>query len=173
MKPINLKSAIFRLLLAVMVALFIIGEPIAQPTLPQRSVTVTATQALHFGTFTMTGPAGGTITVGFNGVRSSTGSIYLSALPPAAQPAIFEIKLCQGRNITVILPSNIILTGSNGGTMTLQLGPTEKGASGSKFAVGNNCNFITTLRVGGILYVPGIAPPGIYTGSFEITFEQE
>jgi hypothetical protein len=129
---------------------------------------------LYFGTFYTTGPGGGTVTVGFNGVRTSTGSIYLSPSAPTAQPAIFDIKLCQGRNITISFSPTTMLTGSNGGSFTLDVGPTEKGVSGSKFPVGNDCNFITTVRVGGTLHVPANPVPGTYTGSFEIiTFEQE
>jgi hypothetical protein len=173
MKTLNPNVRYIKLLLLTMIAFYFMNSLYAQPTLPQRSVTVTATQALHFGTFTLTGPAGGTITVGYNGIRTATGSVSLSAKSPLAQPAIFDIKLCQGRNITIILPPSTILTGSNGGSFTLDIGPTEKGISGSKFSVDKNCNFITTIRVGGSLTIPGSSPPGIYTGTFEITFEQE
>lgn len=145
----------------------------AQPDLPPRNITITATQALHFGTFVLSGPGGGTVVVGHNGSRSSTGDISLSALAPAAQPAIFDIKLCQGRNVTITYDPTTTLTGSNGGSFTLNIGPTEKGVSGSQFPVNNDCNFITTLRIGGTLIIPGGSPSGIYTGTFFITFEQE
>lgn len=152
---------------------FYIGIAIAQPPLPNRNITITATQPLHFGTFSLAGTAGGTVSVGYNGARSSTGGVYLSALAPTAQPAIFDIKLCQGRNVTITFSPTTILTGSNGGTFTLDIGPTEKGVSGSQFAVDNNCDFITTLRVGGTLHIPGNSPAGTYSGSFEIIFEQQ
>ena len=66
-----------------------------QPALPQRTITVTPIQAIHFGTFCLTGGAGGTVTVGYDGSRTSTGNILLLSISPTAQPAIFEIKLCQ------------------------------------------------------------------------------
>lgn len=55
----------------------------------------------------------------------------------------------------------------------MDIGPTEKGGNTATFAVDTNCNFITTLRVGGTLHVPAVSPAGVYTGTFEIIFEQE
>lgn len=153
--------------------LFCITTSIAQPNLPQRTLTVTATQSIHFGTFCVTGSAGGTVIVGYDGSQSSTGDILLLPTAPTAQPAIFEIKLCQGRNVTITFAATTILTGSNGGSLTLDIGPTEKGIDGSNFSTNSDCNFITPLRVGGTLHVPGTALSGTYTGTFTITFNQE
>ena len=173
MKLINPNIFLLKLLLLTTVYFFYIGVPNAQPPLPDRDITITATQAFQFGTFSLVGGVGGTVTVGYDGSRSATGGIYLSALAPTAQPAIFDIRLCQGRNVTITFSPTTILTGSNGGTFTLDIGPTEKGVSGSQFPVDNDCNFITNMRVGGTLHVPGNAPPGTYSGNFEITFEQQ
>jgi hypothetical protein len=161
--------------LLVLTAGFVFSASIsfAQPGLPQRTITVTATQAIHFGTFCLTGAGGGTVSVGYDGNRTSTGDVFLSSLSPSAQPAIFDIKLCQGRNVIITYDVTTILTGSNGGSFTLDIGPTEKGVSGSQFPINNDCSFITTLRVGGTLNIPGSSPAGVYTGSFHITFEQE
>lgn len=145
----------------------------AQPALPQRSITVNSTQALQFGTFALTGGSGGTVSVGWDGNRTRTGDIALLAMAPMAQPAIFEIKLCQGRNVSIQYPPTTTLTGDAGGTITLNIGPTEKGSNGAFFPTNNNCNFITTLRVGGTLQIPVAAIPGYYTGNFTITFNQE
>jgi len=145
---------------------------IAQPELPKRAISVQATQSINFGTFCVTG-AGGTVTVGYDGSTSSTGGITLLSIAPTAQPAIFEIKLCQGRNVNITFIPTTTLIGSNGGTLTLDIGPTEKGPNGCHFATNADCNFITPLRVGGTLHVPGTAPQGTYSGSFEITFNQE
>jgi len=145
----------------------------SQPALPQRSITVTATQPFNFGTFT-TGGTGGTVTIGFDGSRSSTGAVFLLSMAPTAQPAIFEVKLCEGRNVSITFSPSTILTGSNGGTLTMEIGPTEKGPSGSVFPTISDCNFVTPMRVGGTLIIPsGNVIPGTYTGSFEITFNQE
>ena len=145
----------------------------AQPSLPQRSITVQATQAIHFGTFSLTSGTGGTVSVGWNGIRSSTGDVFLSPMSPTSQPAIFEIKLCQGRNVRITYPPTTTLTGSNGGSFIMNIGPTEKGGNNTVFPIDNNCNFITILRVGGTLTIPGNSPSGVYTGNFEIIFDQE
>jgi hypothetical protein len=166
-------SDLTRFLIIFLISIGSFGKSYSQPGLPQRNVTVTATQPIHFGTFCVTGGAGGTVSVGYDGSRTSTGNILLLDLLPAAQPAIFEVKLCQGRNITVIFDATTVLSGSNGGTVTLDIGPTEKGISGSSFSTNSDCNFITPLRVGGTLHVPGTVIPGSYTGTFSITFAQE
>jgi hypothetical protein len=162
-----------KLLFFITVLIVCVNALYAQPDLPQRSLTITATQAIHFGTLCVTGGAGGTVTVGYDGSRSSTGSIALLSIAPAAQPAIFEIKLCQGRNVIITFSATTNLTGSNGGSLTLDIGPTEKGINGASFTTNSDCNFITPLRVGGTLNIPGTAIPGTYTGSFDITFNQE
>ncbi len=142
----------------------------AQPALPQRTLTVIPTQPIIFGRFCVA--SAGTITVGYDGSRSSTGGIALIATP-SAQPAIFEIKLCSGRMVSISFATSIPLTGTNGGTLSLNLGPTDKGGNGASFSTNNDCNFITPLRVGGTLTVPGGVPAGSYTGSFSITFNQQ
>jgi len=173
MKSIKIHFGFSKMLFLLTALLFCTVASNAQPDLPQRTITVTATQAIHFGTFCVTGGAGGTVIVGFDGSRSSTGDILLLPISPTAQPAIFEVKLCQGRNVIITFAATAILTGSNGGTLTLDIGPTEKGISGSSFTTNSDCNFITPLRVGGTLNVPGTALSGSYTGSFNITFNQE
>ena len=145
----------------------------AQPILPQRVITTTATQAIHFGAFCLTGSGGGTVTVGYDGARSATGDILLLSISPLAQAAIFDIKLCQGRTVTITYDPSTTITGSNGGSFNLDIGPTETGISGTEFPVNNDCNFITTLRVGGTLTIPGGSPIGTYSGNFSMTFTRE
>ena len=141
----------------------------AQPDLPPRAITALTTQAIDFGSFVVTGA--GTITVDYNGNRSATGGIII--VPGSiSQPAIFDIKLCQGRNVTITYDPTTIIS-YLGNNLILNIGPTEKGPSGSTFPVTGDCNFITTLKVGGTLEVPGGAIAGIYTGSFAMTFTQQ
>ena len=173
MKNVITDGNFLKLSLLTAIFLLSVGFASAQPGLPERSITVTATQPIHFGTFCLTGASGGTVSVGYDGITSSTGDIYLSALAPTAQPAIFDIKLCQGRSVTITFDPTATLTGSNGGEFIMDIGPTEKGINGSVFPVDNDCSFITILRVGGTLHVPGLSPAGIYSGSFSITFVQE
>lgn len=145
-------------------------ESFGQPPLPNHSITVRATQALNFGAFYIT--TGGFITVTPEGAWSSTGITRISS--STIQPAIFEIKLCQGRNIYLTnYHQEITLNGSNGGSLKLNLIPEDKAANGKSFQVNGDCNFITPLRFGGTLTVPEGANTGIYIGSFSITFNQE
>lgn len=153
--------------------LVFVGLSFAQPVLPPRSTTVTATQGIHFGTMALTGVSGGTVTVGYDGSRSSSGDIMLFSIPPFSKAAIFEIKLCEGRNITITFSATTTLTSSNGGTLTLDIGPTDKGGNSASFATNGDCNYITILRVGGTLHIPGTAIAGAYSGSFEITFNYQ
>ena len=141
----------------------------AQPVLPPRTITVQATQPIDFGSFVVTGP--GTITVDHNGGRSATGGVIIipGSIP---KPAIFDIKLCQGRNVTITYDPTTIIS-YLGNNLTLNIGPTQHGISGSTFPITGDCNFITTLRVGGTLEVPGGSAVGIYSGSFSMTFKQE
>lgn len=161
----------------VLVQLFSVAIVFAQPDLPPRQLTVNATQELHFGTFSLQdgGSSGGTVTVDWQGSRSSTGQIILLADAPIHQPAVFEVNLCQGRSVVITYSPTAILTGSNGGSITLNIGPTEKGPNGTSFQVDTDCSFITQLRVGGTLIVgnTGANPSGTYSGSFTITFNQQ
>jgi hypothetical protein len=176
-------GSIIKILPLSRISLFILSQTllvfvaIAQPTLPPREVTVNSTQALHFGSFCLQniGSSGGTVTVDWQGTRTSTGQVLLLETAPAYQAAIFEVNLCQGRNIVITYSATTILTGSNGGSLTLNIGPTEKGVSGTAFQVNTDCSFITQIRVGGTLTVGSNAanPGGNYTGSFSITFNQE
>jgi len=173
MPVLNKKKSFAKLLFLITGLLFYAGFSFAQPTLPQRAITITPSQTIHFGTFCVTGPGGGTVTVGWNGSRTSTGSIALLSIAPTARPAIFDIKLCQGRNVIITYDPTAPLTGSGGGTCTMDIGPTEKGGNGASFPTNNDCNFVTVLRVGGTLHIPENSPAGSYTGNFDITFNQE
>ena len=162
-----------RMLFAIMAFLIYSSVSFAQPRLPPRSTTVNATQAIHFGTIAVTGGSGGTVTVGYDGSRSSSGDIMLFSIAPVAKAAIFEIKLCEGRNVNISFDASTILTGSNGGTLTLNIGPTDRGGNGAIFVTNGDCNYITTLRVGGTVHIPGTAIAGAYSGTFEITFNYQ
>ncbi|PQJ76273.1 DUF4402 domain-containing protein [Polaribacter glomeratus] len=142
----------------------------AQPDLPERGITLVPTQAINFGVFCISGS--GTIEVDFQGNVNVTGGV-VSINTTTVTPAIFEIKLCQGRTITMNYDYSVFLNGSNGGQLELIIGGTERGISGDIFASENNCNFITPLRVGGKLIVPANAVPGMYTGVFPMSFTQE
>jgi hypothetical protein len=146
------------------------------PDLPQRNAVVRATQVLNFGDMTiLSGSSGGTVTVDFNGVRTSTGSVILLNLGNPVQQAIFEVKICPGRMVNVTFPSTTVLSGNNGGTMLLHLGPTSIGGSGSSFISNKGCDDLHFVRVGGTIDVGamGTNPAGLYSGTFNLTFVQQ
>ncbi|MFO7940372.1 MAG: DUF4402 domain-containing protein [Bacteroidales bacterium] len=172
MKQRNTKKWLVRWLFIATTVLACASNSFAQPDLPPRSLTVTATQAIHFGTFWV-GATGGDVIVGWDGSRSSTGDVVLLAMAPLAQPAIFEVKLCHGRNVIITFSPTTLLTNGTGGSLTLEIGPTEQGGNNASFITNNDCNFITPLRVGGTLAIPGSSPSGTYSGSFDITFNHE
>lgn len=164
------KQSILRLFLFVAASFLFISSGFAQPGLPQREITVLPTQPIDFGTFCVSGA--GTISVDYTGNVTTTGGV-ISVDQTTVTPAIFEIKLCQGRTITIDYDYSVWLNGSNGGQLELVIGPTEHGGNGAEFPINNDCNFITVLRVGGTLTVPSSPISGIYNGSFPITFTQE
>lgn len=165
MKNLYIKKILF------LIIVFFYNFIYTQPALPQRSITLDATQALSFGKFYNKG-SGGTISVSWQGIRSTTGDIV--AMPSSqGLPAIYAVKLCQGRNIRITYPTTSTLINSDGNSLILDIGPTERGVSGAVFASEQNCNFITILRVGATLHIPPNTPIGDYTGGFAISFDQQ
>jgi hypothetical protein len=159
-------------------ALFIfLAYSYSQPGLPSRTVTVHSTQAINFGSFCLVnnGSSGGTVTVDWQGNRTATGQVMLLNSGPAPQAAIFEINLCPGRLVVISYPATTSLSGNHGGSVQLNIGPTEKGISGTTFQVNTDCSFITQLRVGGTLVIGSNTanPAGDYSGNFSITFNQQ
>ena len=138
-----------------------------------QTITATQTQSINFGTYCVNGTSGGTVTIGWNGSRTSTGDIFLLNCKPVAQPAIFEIRLSTGRTISFSYAPTGILNGSNGGSLTFDIGPSEYGINGSTFTVNSDSNFFIPFKVGGTLHIPANAVQGTYSGNFDITFNQE
>lgn len=158
-----------RLLLFVAAVFLFVNSGMAQPGLPQREITILPTQAIDFGTFFVTGA--GSITVDYAGNVTTSGGV-ISIDQSTVAPAIFEIKLCEGRTVTIDYDYSVMLDGANGGQLELIIGPTEYGGNGAEFPVNGDCDFITVLRAGGTLEVPANPFTGIYTGIFPISFTQ-
>jgi len=148
----------------------------SQPSLPPRSYTANPVQTLSFGDISiLPGSSGGTVIVDSSGNRSFIGSVVLLNLGGAYHQAIYEFKLCPGRLVTITYPPTVTLTGSNGGSMTLHLGATNLGISGSTFYTNAGCDNIQRISQGGELEVGSVAtnPQGVYTGTISITFNQQ
>ena len=128
-------------------------------------------QNMSFGAFSH-GAGGGSVTISGTGSRSFLGNITLLNLGISYFQAIFDIEAPQGSIISIMNGPNVTLTGSNGGSMTLQLGSSTPS---SPFVNTVPSPSRTPVSVGGTLVVGNAAanPPGTYSGTFFITFNQE
>jgi hypothetical protein len=134
-------------------------------------LTIYPVQNLSFGAFTI-GASGGTVVISTSGVRSTTGTIVPLNMGSLYFPAIFDIDGPQGSIISIINGADATLTGSNGGSLSLHIGSSNPV---SPFIITVAQPTRTQINIGGTLTVGNSAanPPGNYTGTFYITFNQE
>jgi hypothetical protein len=135
------------------------------------ALSVLNVQNMAFGAFSH-GAMGGTLILSPSGARSVTGSVTALNLGISYLQAIFEIDAPEGSIISILNGPNATLTGSNGGSMILLLGSCSPG---SPFIHTVASPARTAVSVGGTLVVGNAAanPPGTYSGTFYITFNQE
>ena len=133
------------------------------------AVEVRNAQFLNFGSFTV-GPSGGTVSVGFNGERNSTGDIHLLNIGSSGVSfAIFDVYANPGTILQIQYPTAVQLVGPSGSNVTLRIDPDREIETGRIFITNVNPH---AVYVGGTLYIPSgdAAPPGPYNGSFSLTF---
>jgi hypothetical protein len=137
----------------------------------QAQTTLYPIQDFNFGSFYQ-GTEGGTIEISTSGSRAATGSIVLLNSGVSSAEAIFEIEAPANSMISILSGSDIQLTGSNGGTMTLRLGVTDPASPFNTVAVPPER---TRIRLAGTLLVGdhNTSPAGTYQGTFSITINQE
>jgi hypothetical protein len=159
------------ILFVLLIFLFALSHRVIAQEPPPRPVEVTVTQPLGFGAFAQ-GAAGGTIIINTAGGRSSSGDIVLLNLFYTFSPATFKLIANAGTLISIVNGPDITLTGSGGGTMTLQIGASDPV---SPFVIPEGPPAFTLMNVGGTLIVgdPVSNPPGNYTGTFDVMFMQE
>jgi len=128
-------------------------------------------QGLIFGAIFL-GPAGGTVTIYPDGTRTVMGTVVGANLGYPFSPAIFEVEANRGTLIHILRGPDAVLTGSNGGTMTMKIGDFSTADTFITTATPPTRNLV---RVGGVLTVgsPPANPVGNYSGSFNLTFIQE
>jgi hypothetical protein len=132
---------------------------------------VTTLQNLCFGAFAQ-GSNGGTITISTNGSRNATGSVIPLNTGSFPAQAIFGVEAPEGTIISILNGPDVNLTGSNGGTMSLHI-ETADPLSPFISSVAPPGKIIVNL--GGTLTVGDAftSPPGSYSGTFYITFNNE
>jgi hypothetical protein len=141
--------------------------------LPPRPITVTVnlSQNLSFGAFYHYN-IGGTVIIYPDGSRSSTGDIVLLNLGYSFSTGLYDVVANNGTVVTIMNGPDAILTGSNGGSLTLHIGASDPI---SPFIVTSTPPAATQVRIGGTIIVgnPLANPPGNYNGTFNVTFVQQ
>lgn len=162
-RPRKINSIIFYVLLLISISLQLKAQ---EP--PPRPVIVTVNQDLSFGAFSH-GAAGGTVTVTAASSRSATGDIILLSLGFPFYSAIYRIVGRPGTVVSLLNGPDVLLPGSNGGSLSLHIGNSNPPSP-----------FVLTagpllLYVGGTLTVgnPAANPPGNFSGTYDITLIQE
>ena len=149
------------------------SQTIPTDTIPPdpASIIVYTVQNMQFGAFTQ-GAIGGTVELSTSGIRSATGDVILLNMGVSYFHAIFDIEGIAGTIVSITNGPNATLTGSNGGSMSITLGSSSPF---SPFNITVQPPGRTEVKIGGTLNVgaPASNPPGTYTGTFYITFNQE
>lgn len=134
-------------------------------TARSQTIDVTNDQGLAFGSFCQLNDNGGTATVSNAGVRSSTGDIIL--LSSTFFYSIFTITTDHPSPVEVNIDQPVaILSGSNGGSISLQLD------QALPFSPSVSSGSPAEVYIGGTLTLGPQAsnPPGHYTGDVLVTF---
>ena len=139
---------------------------------PPRPVVINVTaQTLSFGAFTH-GAVGGTVTISSGGLRSSTGDVILLSLGYPYSTTLYEVIANPGTIISILNGPDVVLPGSNGGSITLSIGASDPV---SPFVTSTPPPLPTYLNIGGTISIgnTGANPPGDYSGTYDITFVQQ
>jgi hypothetical protein len=138
---------------------------------PPRPISITTFQNLSFGAV-IQGFSGGDVIIYPSGSRSVTGDIIQANLGYAYYPAIFEVGATLGTMVSILNGPDAILSGSNGGTMTMHIGESDPP---SPYINTQSPPGLMQIRIGGTLHVGNALanPAGSYSGTFFITFVQE
>ncbi len=137
------------------------------PPIPVK-VEVRNAMSLNFGSFTV-GNSGGSVTVTYDKRILQTGDIYLLDFGANRTPALFDVTANPGTILQIQAPTNVELTGSNGGTIYLDINSFSTGQTFITTAVPPQVN---EVFVGGTLRIDNssAAPAGSYNGTFTLTF---
>lgn len=172
----NIRQSFIKILLVsvlgfISVHSFAQGDPTDSLPGDPGGLTVYTVQNMSFGAFTNES-IGGTVIMYNNGSRSVTGSVIPLNLGISYFQAIFDIDAPIGSIISIMNGTDAILTGSNGGSMSMHIGNSDPS---SPFITVVTQPTRTQVSIGGTLSVGNSVstPPGTYNGTFYITFNQE
>jgi uncharacterized membrane protein len=167
----SLAQSRFVSIVTVVILLFLASVEVIAQEPPPRPVSITVTQNLGFGAFTH-GAIGGSVSISSAGLRSATGDVILLNLGFPFSTAVYRLVANPGTVISILDATNVVLPGSNGGSLTLSTGPSNPA---SPFVMNTVPPAYTVLNIGGTLTVGNSAlnPPGNFSGTFNITFIQE
>jgi Domain of unknown function (DUF4402) len=166
-----IKRSLFVLLLGFIAIFSYAQDPTDSIPPDPGAMSVSTIQNLSFGAFTH-GNAGGSVTISSNGIRSVTGDVVSLNLGVQYFHSIFEIDAPEGSIISILNGPDAALTGSNGGSIYLHIGNSDPA---SPFITIVPQPSRTQVNIGGTITVGSAVanPPGTYTGTFYITFNQE
>ncbi len=143
------------------------------PFPPPNQLQVRQGSHLSFGSF-YTGNSGGTVKIEPDafGTRSTTGTVQGLYSNSGHSSALFVVILIPGRQVAITLQQSAELTRAGGGMMTMDNGETSHG---STFVTSRGHPFYNYVYVGYTLNVGSSSanPPGNYSGSFTVTFNQD
>ncbi|MCW3117564.1 MAG: hypothetical protein JWM28_1646 [Chitinophagaceae bacterium] len=134
-------------------------------------ISVTTVQNMSFGAFSQ-GSSGGSVIIASSGSRTATGNVVPLNLGIQYFQAIFDVEASVNTIVSILNGPDATLTGSNGGTMSLHIGSSDPG---SPFINAVAPPGRTQINIGGVLTIGNTAssPPGNYSGTFYITFNNE
>lgn len=144
---------------------------------PPKPFTITAAtlQNMNFGTFCISSNGSGSVIIYPDGSRLCSGNII--PVNSTTSALRYEVVATLGTLITIV-GQHLTLTGSNGGTIGLDIGDSYPHspfiATGIPTGVDGTLVKIQ-VTIGGTLTVAGSGdyPPGNYGASFDVTFNQQ
>jgi hypothetical protein len=161
---LSLKNLWKPVLLLFVLLVILVNNAKGQGPEPPPVIDATVSQNLSFGAFT-TSPGLGSVTILTDGSRSTNNVLGIGI---GYANAIYHVSTNRPALLSILKGPDVLLTGSNGGSMNLHIGDTDPG---SPFLVPHPPGYVD-IKVGGTLTV-GTAlanPPGSYNGTFYITF---
>lgn len=169
-RRIHIRALIILILCIVSVTSYAQTPIDSLPNDPGKLVVYTM-QNLKFGAFSQ-GALGGTVTISPSGTRTSTGDVILLNMGITYYQALFDLEVPYGTVVSLMNGPNVTLVGSNGGSMSMAIGDSSPS---SPFFTSVQPPGRTQLSLGGTLTVgnPVSNPPGTYSGTLFITFNQE